>query len=91
MPGTYSVEVAYTGYPTTITNDVVVAAGDTLRLDLTLDNSGGILLDEVVIIDYKEPIYEKDHTISGSIHHLRGNKEPTHPQYQWPCRYHRRN
>ncbi|MGB3548443.1 MAG: von Willebrand factor type A domain-containing protein, partial [Saprospiraceae bacterium] len=66
MPGTYSVEVAYTGYPTTITNDVVVAAGDTLRLDLTLDNSGGILLDEVVIIDYKEPIYEKDHTTSGS-------------------------
>ncbi len=61
-PGNYSIEISYTGYPTKRVEDVVVAAGKTNFVNLEISNSGGITLEDVVVVAYKEPLFEKDQT-----------------------------
>ena len=66
-PGTYEVEVSYTGYQTTRLADITVLAGKVTTADLEISTGGGVTLDEVVVVDYKKPLFEKDQTTSGGI------------------------
>lgn len=61
-PGTYSVEVSYTGYQTSRTDGVRVLTNQLNFLDVIL---GGSVLQEVVISQYKVPLIEQDKTQGG--------------------------
>jgi len=65
-PGTYDVEVSYTGFPSKIVTEIIVKAGHVTDLDIELD-SGSLLLDELVITEYKVPLIQQDMMSSGSI------------------------
>ncbi|HNR07512.1 MAG TPA: carboxypeptidase regulatory-like domain-containing protein [Saprospiraceae bacterium] len=62
-PGTYDVEFSYVGYQTQRIQNVVVFAGKANRLDVEM--ATGILLNEVVVVDYKVPLIQQDNTTSG--------------------------
>ena len=64
-PGTYDVEVSYIGYATQRQTNVVVLAGKANRLDFKLGS--GVMLDEVVVKEYKVPLIEIDNTTSGGV------------------------
>ncbi len=64
-PGTYEVEVSYTGYQPQRIVDVKVLAGKSNKLDAQLDTGGGIILNEVVVVEYKVPLIQQDNTTSG--------------------------
>lgn len=64
-PGTYDVEVSYIGYQATRLTDVVVFAGKANRLDFKLGS--GVMLQEVVVKEYKVPLIEQDNTSSGGV------------------------
>jgi len=64
-PGTYDVEASYTGYPTTRQTNVVLKAGQSIRLDFKL--TVGVALQDVVVIAYKVPLIEQDNTTQGGI------------------------
>ena len=64
-PGTYDVEASYIGYTTQKQVDVVVKAGRTNKLDIKL-KEGGVLLDAVEIVEYKQPLIQHDNTTSGA-------------------------
>lgn len=63
-PGTYDIKVTSIGYPERQITGVVVKAGQT-NVQYIIMPSGGLLLDEVVVTEYKIPIVEPDHTYSG--------------------------
>lgn len=62
-PGTYDVEVSYVGLQAQRITDVKVFAGKANKLDVTMGS--GIILDEVVVVEYKVPLIEQDNTTSG--------------------------
>jgi Ca-activated chloride channel family protein len=62
-PGTYDVEVAYTGFSNQRTSGVKVLAGKINTLDFEL---GATVLSEVVIKEHKVPLIEQDNTSSGA-------------------------
>lgn len=62
-PGTYEVEARYVGYTSERQVGVVVKAGRTNQLNFRLTT--GVIMDEVVIKDYKAPLIEIDNTTSG--------------------------
>jgi outer membrane receptor protein involved in Fe transport len=62
-PGTYDVEFSYIGYQSQRVQGVVVFAGKSNKLDLEM--SKGIVLNEVVVVDYKVPLIQQDNTTSG--------------------------
>ncbi|MBX2817064.1 MAG: carboxypeptidase regulatory-like domain-containing protein [Saprospiraceae bacterium] len=64
-PGTYDVEVSYVGYNTQRTRGVVVLAGKVNIVNVEL--SAGVVLDEVVVVDYKVPLIQQDNTTSGGV------------------------
>lgn len=57
-PGTYSVQASFLGYTTQEQSGVVVNAGSITFVDFKL--SSGITTEEVVITEYKEPLFKKD-------------------------------
>lgn len=61
--GTYTVKASFVGYQTKVINGVVVNASTITRLDIQL--SGGVQLEELIIIDYEEPLIEVDKTTGG--------------------------
>lgn len=63
-PGTYDLEVSYVGYTTQRLTGVQVLAGKFNKADVKL-SSGGILLGEVVVTEYKVPLVQQDNTTSG--------------------------
>ncbi|MEL7121399.1 MAG: TonB-dependent receptor [Bacteroidota bacterium] len=65
-PGTYDVEASYTGYQPKRVSNVKVLAGKANKLNLSISNDGGIVLDEVVVVEYQVPLVEQDNTTSGS-------------------------
>ena len=65
-PGTYEVEVSYVGYPTNKIAGVVAKSGKDNRLDVQM-SSGGVMLDEVCVVQYKVPLIKQDNTTSGGI------------------------
>jgi outer membrane receptor for ferrienterochelin and colicin len=64
-PGTYDVEVNYTGYPPTKITDIPVLPGRTNVADVEVTNEGGVNLDVVVVTGYEVPLIEIDNTTSG--------------------------
>lgn len=64
-PGTYDIEVSYTGYPTQRQTGVVVLAGKAIRLNFKVD--AGLSLDAVVVTAYKVPLIEQDNTTQGGV------------------------
>ena len=74
-PGVYEVEVSYIGYPPNLVINVEVKAGHQNVLDVQLGGGDeGIHLDEVVVVEYKVPLIEKDNTTSGSVITMGRNK-----------------
>jgi len=65
--GKYDIESSFIGYATVKLTDVIVYSGKTNVVDLTIAEGGGVNLDEVVVIDYKEPLINKDETTQGNI------------------------
>lgn len=63
-PGTYDLEVTYTGYKTVLMKNVRIQAGITTFQDITMDEEG-ITLGDVVIKEYKAPLFQKDNTSGG--------------------------
>lgn len=66
-PGTYEVEVTYVGYQTQRITGVKVLAGKANRLDVQLSTGGGVVLDQVVVVEYRVPLIEQDNTTSGGV------------------------
>ncbi len=67
-PGTYDVECTYIGYPDNLITGVVAKSGQENKLDIKLGGGGdGVLLDEVIVIEYKAPLIEIDNTSSGGV------------------------
>ena len=64
-PGTYDVQVSYTGYPDQKQTGVVVLAGKAIRLDFKMES--GIQLDVAIVTAYKIPLIEQDNTTQGGI------------------------
>lgn len=64
-PGNYDVVISYTGYTTHRTRGVLISAGKVNKLDIQL--SAGVVLDAVVVVDYKVPLIEQDNTTSGGV------------------------
>ncbi len=65
-PGSYDLEVRYLGYQTQRLSSILVLAGKVNRADVQI-SAGGVVLDEVVIVEYKVPLIEQDNTTSGGI------------------------
>ncbi len=63
-PGTYDVEASYVGYTASRVTDVVVKAGKTNTLNLSI--AEGETLEGVTVIEYKVPLIDKDNTSSGA-------------------------
>jgi len=63
-PGTYDIIVSYTGFPDNKTAGVKVLAGQATKLDIKMV-SDGVLLDEVVVTEYKVPLIQQDNTTAG--------------------------
>ena len=64
-PGTYDLEVNYTGYPATKITAIPVLPGRTNVADIEVTNEGGVNLDIVVVTGYEVPLIEIDNTTSG--------------------------
>ncbi len=64
-PDTYDVTVSYTGYDANRIAGVVVKAGQANRLNVQLGT--GVVLDEIVVVEYKVPLIERDNTSCGGI------------------------
>ena len=62
-PGNYDVEFSYTGLQSQKIQGVVIYAGKANKLDATM--TSGVILDEVVVVDYKVPLIEQDNTTQG--------------------------
>ncbi|MEL6140505.1 MAG: TonB-dependent receptor [Bacteroidota bacterium] len=62
-PGTFDVEVTYTGYATRRIEGVEIFAGKTNVVDVGL--TSGVVLDEVVVTAYDVPLVEQDNTTQG--------------------------
>ena len=66
-PGTYDIEASYVGYQPTRITGVVVFAGKSNILDVQIGEGTGVTLDEIVVIEFREPLIEQDNTTQGSI------------------------
>jgi hypothetical protein len=64
-PGTYDVEASYVGYQPQRVTGVRVLAGRANKLDVQLASGGGVVLDQVEVIEYRVPLIEQDNTTSG--------------------------
>ena len=62
--GTYDIEPSFIGYQPTRISGVVVFEGQANIVDLEI--SEGILIEEVVVIGYKEPLIKQDNTTQGT-------------------------
>jgi hypothetical protein len=64
--GKYNVKAVYVGYQPQQVNDVEVLNDKTAYLNLALSNEGGVVLDQVVVSEYKDPLIDPD-TKSGGV------------------------
>ena len=65
--GKYDIESSFIGYATVRLEDVVVYAGESNSVDLTISEGGGVDLDIIEVISYKEPLIRQDETTQGNI------------------------
>ncbi len=66
-PGTYDLEVSYVGYQTQRLTGIKVLAGKANKADVQMASGGGVILDEIVVTEYKVPLIEQDNTTSGGV------------------------
>ena len=59
-PGYYDIEFTYVGYGTNRQEKVLIKEGQTLRLDAILDP--GLTLEEIVVTEYKVPLFDNSET-----------------------------
>jgi len=64
-PGTYDLEVTYTGYPKQEINGVLASAGSATKVDIQMDQGLGVQGVEVVVKEYRIPLIKQDETTSG--------------------------
>ncbi len=64
-PGTYDLEISYTGFSVVKITGVRVMGGVTTRQDVAMSNA--TVLNEVIVTQYKVPLIEQDQTSSGQI------------------------
>ena len=64
-PGTYDVEVSYTGYPTQLIEGVLAPAGASTKVDVQMKIGTGILAKEIIVTGYKVPLIKQDETDQG--------------------------
>jgi outer membrane receptor protein involved in Fe transport len=64
-PGTYDMEISYTGYATQKITGIVANAGQATRVDVQL-SSGEILDLDIVVTGYKVPLIKQDETSTGT-------------------------
>lgn len=66
-PGKYDVKGVYVGYQPSQQNGVVVGDAKTAYITIELNNGEGIKLDEVVVVDYQEPLIDADMKSGGTV------------------------
>ena len=64
-PGTYDLQVDYTGYPPKKLTGVPVLQGKVNNVDVEASSEGGVLLEEIVVTAYEVPLIEPDNTTQG--------------------------
>ncbi|MBL0190508.1 MAG: TonB-dependent receptor [Saprospiraceae bacterium] len=64
-PGFYDLEVSYIGFQTKRINKIQINIGKTVKLDVELEDEGGVKLGAVEVIVYKVPLIEMDQTSPG--------------------------
>ncbi len=62
--GTYDVSVSYLGYPDNLVQGVVIKPGQANKLDIVMAEQG-IIIDEIVVTEYRVPLIEVDNTTQG--------------------------
>jgi len=65
--GVYAIEVSYIGYATKKIENIKIGEAEIANINIEINEGAGINLDEVIIIDYKEPLIRQDETTQGSI------------------------
>lgn len=65
-PGTYDVEARFLAYETVRKSNVVVPGGQNIVVDFALGEAG-VMMDEIVITEYKVPLISLDMTSSGTV------------------------
>ena len=64
-PGTYDVTITYLGLDELQINGVLAKAGQTTSLPVEMGGDGGIVIDEIVVREFRVPLIDKDNTTSG--------------------------
>ncbi|MFT5990215.1 MAG: hypothetical protein ACI9K9_001676, partial [Neolewinella sp.] len=65
-PGTYDIQVDFTGYRGIRLTGIVVTPGKTNVADVEVTNAGGVLIDlDIVVKAFRKPLIEQDNTTSG--------------------------
>lgn len=59
-PGKYDVKGVYVGYQAAEVKGVIVGDAKTAYITIELSNGEGVKLDEVVVVDYQEPLIDPD-------------------------------
>ncbi|MDF2448948.1 MAG: TonB-dependent receptor [Bacteroidota bacterium] len=66
-PGKYDVKGVYVGYQAQEIKGIVVGEAKTAYVTIELSNGEGVRLDEVVVVDYQEPLIDSDMKSGGTV------------------------
>jgi len=66
-PGKYDVKGVYVGYQAQEIKGIVVGEAKTAYITIELSNGEGVRLDEVVVVDYQEPLIDGDMKSGGTV------------------------
>jgi ribosomal protein L21 len=66
-PGKYDVKGVYVGYQAQEIKGVVVGEAKTAYVTIELSNGEGVRLDEVVVVDFQEPLIDGDMKSGGTV------------------------
>lgn len=66
-PGKYDVKGVYVGYQAAEIKGVIVGDSKTAYITIELSNGEGIKLDEVVVVEYQEPLIDADMKSGGTV------------------------
>ena len=64
-PGTYDIQVDYTGYPPLRLTGIPILQGKTNTADVEMTSAGGVSLQEILVKDFRVPLVEQDNTTQG--------------------------
>ncbi len=66
-PGKYDIKGVYVGYQAAEQKGVIVSESKTTYLTIELNNGEGVKLDEVVVVEYQEPLIDPDTKSGGTV------------------------